>query len=220
MGAFLGGAERNRLGGECMPRKPRDDRARVSCPRTQVRALWLGLDESKLPRARPPETRLTPEDVETNYTFRKLDGNEDAATLIRRVCAGTKPVGTILLRCPLRMHLPEKTLVEASNRLGLAQCAFFTRKGRRLAAVFQPNATLAQYYDPDETTALYSAIGVALDRELFHTPISQFAKGVVLEDFPEPIKYPLLGMCLGYPVRETVDMLRSLRLLATKPASP
>jgi hypothetical protein len=196
-----------------MPRLPRDDRAPLSCVRTQVRALWLGLDESRLPRATPP-ARLTPEDMEVNYTFRKLDGNEDAATLIRRVCAGTKPVATILLRCPLRLHLPEKTLVEAANRLGLAHCAFFTRKGRRLAAVFQPNATLAQYYDPDEAIALYSRAGVALDRELFDTPLAQFGKGVVLEDFPEPIKFPLLGLCLGYPVRETIDMLRSMRLLA------
>lgn len=197
-----------------MPRPPRDDHVPLSCVRTQVRALWLGLDESRLPRATPPTARLAPEDMEVNYTFRKLDGNDDAATLIRRVCAGTKPMATILLRCPLRLHLPEKTLAEAANRLGLAQCALFTRKGRRMAVVYQPGAALAQYYDPDETIALYSRAGVTLDPELFRTPLAQFAKGVLLEEFPEPIKFPLLGMCLGYPARETIDMLRSLRLLA------
>lgn len=192
-----------------MPALPSDDRVPEPRPRTQLRALWLNVPDHLLPKAKPPK-RLTDEETEANYTFRELDGDLRATELVLRVSAGQKPFGTILLRCPLRMHLPEKTLADTVNRLGLAYTAFFTRKGRRVAAVYQPTCTLGQFYDPDATMKAYAGAGVRLDRELFETPLVRMARGVVFEEFPGDIKFPLLGLCLGYPVNETIDLLRAM----------
>lgn len=180
---------------------------------TKVRNLWVNVPQYLIPRACPPQ-RLSQRDLDANYDFRGSDGDERHNELILRVCAGVKPFAVMLLRTPGRTLLPEKTLLDASNHLDVNFSAFFTRKGRRVAAVYQGLATLNQFYDRDRTIARYAAEGIVLDRELFETPLSRLARHVVFEEFPETIKLPLLGLCLGYPINETIDMIRSIKSAA------
>jgi len=192
------------------PKQPREPVPRSS---TQIRTLWLNVPDHIIPRAKSPR-RLTQEDMEANYEFRGEDGDEHVRDLILRVSAGVKPFATILLRCPRRTLVPEKTLVDTLHRLNLHQSIFFTSKGRRTAVVYQGVATLGQYFDADQTIARYAREGVKLDRELFETPLIRLARHVAFEEFPEDIKLALLGLCFGYPINETIDLLQTHKLVA------
>jgi hypothetical protein len=73
--------------------------------------------------------------------------------------------------------------------------------------VFQPAATLAHFYDPEDTIARYKAVRVTLDREIFDAPLESFARALVGGDFPPAVSIPVTGLCLGYPVEETLALL-------------
>ena len=173
---------------------------------TQLRALWKDLPNDMVVRAGPPK-RLTSEDAEANYVFKDTD-RTDAVELLQRVCRGVKPMATMLVRVGREIRVSTKTLVDTCKALGLEHDPFFMNGGRREAAVFLPGATLAMYYDQEAVLAQYGEAGIELDPAIFSTPISRFTRGVITEEFPEAMKYPVIGLCLGYPVAETIDLMR------------
>lgn len=170
--------------------------------------------------ARPPGARLSHEDTELNYRYRHGDRWQDAEILLQMVCAGRKPFATFLMEDGERTILYKDAMQAVASRLGLGFLAFFLRGGRRRGAFFQPALTLAAFYDPDETIRLYAAHGVELPPDVFRVPLQHLARGVLLEDFPASVRLPLLGLCLGHPVRETVDAILAMRLRDRDPLLP
>jgi hypothetical protein len=180
----------------------------------KLRARYLNCPESELPRREAPR-RLSPQDLVDNYAFRFADepyGLNDPLELFERVRTGAKPMCTILLRTPRVHYVMEQTVELAAKASGLACQSFFTRTGRQEAVIYQPSATLGDFFDPDETVARYAQAGVAIPRDIFHVLLEHFAYHVVSEEFPPSVLYPMLGMCLGYPVGETIGLLQTLRL--------
>ena len=176
---------------------------------TRLRALWKDMPSDLVVRAGPPKC-LTVEDTETNYEYRGTD-RTDPVELLQRVCNGVKPMATMLLRAGREIRIACKTLVDTCKALGLEHEPFFMHGGRREAAVFQVGATLSQYYNQEAVLAQYKEAGIVLDPAIFTTPISRFARGVITEELPEAMKYPVIGLCLGYPVAETIALMRLLR---------
>lgn len=192
---------------ECLDRELREPAIKVS---SHLRSLWKNLPDDMIPKAQPPR-RLTQADLEENYEYKDLDCDVQACKLILRVSAGVKPFATILLRCPYRVRLPFKTFVDAVHKLDLHQNVFYTRLGRRTAVVYQGLSTLGQYYDADEVIARYAAEGIKLERSLFELPLGRLVRNVAFEQFPEEINLPMLGLCFGYPVNETIDRIQTER---------
>jgi hypothetical protein len=176
----------------------------------QLRALWKGLPDSLIPKAEKPK-RLTLEDTNENYDYRNQDELSDPVRLVDRVRRGVKPMCTILIRRQREHFMTENAVTVTAAKMGMKGMVFFTRGGRRDAVVFLENVTLGQFYDTDDTIARYKGIGVELERDLFNTPLELLARPLVLEDFPADLKYPLMGMCFGYPVQETIDLLKGMK---------
>jgi hypothetical protein len=176
----------------------------------QLRALWKGLPDSLIPKAEGAK-RLTLEHTRENYDYRNQDGTSDPVRLVDRVRRGVKPMATILVKRQREHFMTENSVTITAAKLGMKSSVFFTRGGRRDAVVFLENVTLGQFYDPEDTIARYKAIGVELEHDLFNTPLENLARPLVQEDFPEHLKYPLMGMCFGYPVQETIDLIRGMR---------
>lgn len=176
---------------------------------TRLRALWKDLPSELVVRAQPPKC-LTAEDVEANYEYRCTD-RADPVELLQRVCNGTKPMATMLLRTGREIRIASKTLVDTCKALGLDHEPFFMHGGRREAAIFQVGATLGQYYDQEAVLAQYKEAGIVLDPAIFTTPIGRFARGVITEELPEAVKFPIIGLCLGYPVAETIALMQLVR---------
>jgi hypothetical protein len=177
---------------------------------SRLRCLWMHVPPEAL-RKPLPARRLTDEDALLNFAHRS-EKNPDAVELILRVCDGAKPMCTLFMRSAVINHLPETTVRNAVSALGLCFQAWFTLQGRREAVVFQEGATLAHYYDPDAVVARYaSEAGVALNPAVFRAPLSSLARNVVREDFPEDVRLPMLGLCFGYPIHETIDLLSTLK---------
>jgi hypothetical protein len=163
----------------------------------------------KVQRAR----RLIAQDTDENYHFRFADepyGRNDPVVLFDRVRTGVKPMATILLRVEGKHYMMEQTTVLTARAFGLRSQIFFTRAGRQEAVIYQGDTTLKDFYDPDETVALYKQAGFVLPRGVFDVQLEQFAYAVVTEEMPAAARYPVLGMCLGYPVQETLGLLQSL----------
>jgi hypothetical protein len=181
-----------------------------------LRDLWQKVPAALIPKPDPPG-RLTPEETRLNYRFRDDDtdeGYDDPVELVQRVRMGVKPMGTVVLRLLRDNRVTERTLGGAVKAFGLKYLVFFVKGGRKEAVVFQKDATLAHYYDPDEVVARYKAAGVTLDRELFDTPLEVFARPLVGGDLPTETRLPITGLCLGYPIEKTLELL--LRLKAPK----
>jgi hypothetical protein len=183
-----------------------------STPSVRLRAFWLDRDPRLIPRVQRAR-RLIAQDVDENYHFRFADepyGRNDPVVLFDRVRIGVKPMATILLRVEGKHYMMEQTTVLTARAFGLQCRIFFTRTGRQEAVIFQGNTTLAEFYDPDETMAVYQQAGVSLPRGIFDVQLENFAYAVVTEEMPMAARYPVLGMCLGYPVHETLGLLQSL----------
>ena len=177
---------------------------------TELREMWKGMPDCLVARLQPPR-RVSEEDARINYNYRGL-GMQDPVALVFRVCDGLKPMATILMRCPKRRHATDTAVAVATQRVGLGCQAYWTRTGRREAVIYQPQATLTDYYDPAAVIARYAEIGIALPQDLFETPLMRFARGLANEQFPEPVRMPLIGLCFGYPLSETIDLIRAMRL--------
>lgn len=175
----------------------------------RLRALWK-VRKAMVVRVHP---RLTPEDTAENFTYVLGDrqhGNNDPTELVDRVRRGVKPMATIVIREGASLLYHEPTLLRAAEEMGLSCQVVSIRSpimSRRVAVVFQPLKTLSKYYPPDETIARYQAAGVVLGRELFFAPLENYARKLVHEDFEAGVRLPLVGMCFGYPVGETLSAL-------------
>jgi hypothetical protein len=76
----------------------------------------------------------------------------------------------------------------------------------RCALVYWPDATLAQYWCTDEVRFEYTRAGVAPPPvSAFGTHVRVFIPGLG----NEVIGYSLIGLLYGYPLRETLRLLKS-----------
>jgi hypothetical protein len=179
----------------------------------QLRVLFEDVPAAAIPR---PEARqrLQVSDMNINYHFVNDDTNdmEDApAELLHRVRAGVKPMATLLLKHQNNIRLTARSVKGAADAFRLKCCFFYARGGRREAVVFQDGAVLRDFYDPVEIIARYRTVGVELDPVLFEVPIESFARAVVFGDMSPYLRLPLTGLCLGYPLDETIQCIRSER---------
>lgn len=173
----------------------------------QLRAIWNGVPESLVPKIERPSL-LTLEDTCDNYAHRDDDGNPDALGVLHRVRRGLKPMGTVLVRRQREFFMTQTSVVMAAQRMGMRSQVVFARGGRLEVVVYQQAVTLGQFYDPEDTIARYRAIGIELERDLFDTALEVLARPLITGEFPAGLRLPLTGMCLGYPVQETIDLLK------------
>jgi hypothetical protein len=82
------------------------------------------------------------------------------------------------------------------------------RGGRREAAAFQLGATLSDYYDPDEVIARYREVGITLDPGIFTARLKTLARAVITSNMSDELRLPVTGLCLGYPLEETLALIR------------
>ena len=180
-----------------------------------LRDLWQRMPESMIPKPDLPG-RLTSEDARVNYFFRNDDtddGYDDPVELVQRVRMGVKPMGTILLKSQKENRVTERSMTGAVKAMGLKHMTFVIKGGRREAVVFQQGATLAHFYDPAEVIARYKAVGVTLDHEVFDSPLEVFARPMLAGDIPAPIRFPVTGLCLGYPIEKTIELIQRMASL-------
>jgi hypothetical protein len=168
----------------------------------------------------PPRRVLTLEDAAENFRFVLDDADHgvfDPAALLDRVRRGVKPMATILLREGGCVHLAERVLRKAAKVM-LLGCAIVGVGTATWGVVYQPgvNVTLSLFYDVDETISFYRGRRGAskLSRVFFRLPLETFVGNVAREDFAPEVRYPLLGMCLGYPLHETAALLDTAAPLA------
>jgi hypothetical protein len=177
----------------------------------RLRRLWYKQPRSKIPTIERPFALLTTADAAENYKFRLADsehGRDDPLELIDRVRLGLKPMATIVLRAGRRVYLGEPTLRKAVEAMGLCYKTVHVYDANRVdGVVFQPGLTLGNFYPAEETASRYQAAGVALPSGLFSMPLESFADSLAKENFTDNIKLPLTGMCFGYPVPTTLELL-------------
>jgi hypothetical protein len=85
---------------------------------------------------------------------------------------------------------------------------FHVKGGRREAAVFQATAKLSDFYDPDEVVARYKQAGVTLDPGIFSAALEGLARAVVTQNLAPELTLPVTGLCLGYPIESTLELLK------------
>lgn len=126
---------------------------------------------------------------------------------MERVLSGKKPVGTVVTSGKFtKVHA--RVLRKACQRLGLQCEVVKTPGGLEQAYIFQPGRTLREYYAGQEVfVEAYASRGVELPPGVFDAPIQQLVHG--MED-----SLPVAGLCLGYPLHETLKLLREQRFSA------
>jgi len=82
--------------------------------------------------------------------------------------------------------------------------------GRRVAGVFQEGVTLSNYYDPDAVIARYAEVGVTMDPIIFTTEMRGLVRAVITDNLSEELRLPITGLCLGYPIEETLKCMGKL----------
>jgi hypothetical protein len=177
----------------------------------QLRALFRKVPASLIPRPEPPR-RLTPQDACDNYRFVLDDdehGRDDPAELMHRVRTGVKPMATFVIRRAGKTVSSLRAVKGAATALGLDWHAFHIRGGRQEAVVLQKGAKLADFYDPEEVIARYRAAGIELDPAIFTAPLASLARPLVHADFAAHLRLVVTGLCLGYPIHETLECIRS-----------
>jgi hypothetical protein len=121
-------------------------------------------------------------------------------------------MGTLLLRQGRVVHLSERVLRKAVGQLGLGLTVVRVTPELVVGVVFQGGVCLARFYEPETTRAAFARGGFPLEPPAaFFLPLECYARNVALEAFGE-CTYHMLGLCLGYPVEETLALLRGLRM--------
>jgi hypothetical protein len=171
--------------------------------------LWARDEVAALVRPIGP---ISPEDALENHCFRLGDsehGKNDPKELVDRVRRGVKPMATIHLRAGRRIQVGEASLKQALAAMGM-ECLVVPIPGtnRVEAVVYQPGLTLADFYCKDEIVARYKVIGVTLSEDVFSIPLETLASSLAREDFSPDSKLPIMGLCFGYPVSTTLELLR------------
>ena len=164
------------------------------------------MPESLIPKAEEVK-RLTHEQTEENLLLRHDNGTSDPIALLHRVRRGEKPVGVFLVRRQREFFMTETSVMQAAHKMGMRSLVCFARGGRRVVAVYHDAVTLGQFYDAEDVIARFLAVGVALERDLFSTPLELLARPLASNDFPSDLGGILAGLCMGHPVRELVDMV-------------
>ena len=179
-----------------------------------LKRMWR---EERLQRE-PPTRRLTPEDLSVNQTFSLddlEDGRWDPLELLDRVRRGVKPMATLVLRQGRTTHLGERTLRKAVGQLGLGLSVVRVTPELVVGVVFQGGVCLARFFEPDATLAAFARGGFPLKcRSVFFLPLESFARNVALEAFEAGEKYHLLGLSRGYPIDDTLALLRGMQAAA------
>lgn len=167
-------------------------------------------------RCEAPRGRLTEQDQRINVSFALEDpehGRYDPVELLDRVRRGVKPMGTLLVRRGRRdIHIHERVLRKAAAQLGLELRLVNAPHGVVWGVVFQGGMDLSRFYDPDAALAAYARAGIPLPPRVltFQVPLETFARRLALEDFDAPVRFQVTGLCLGYPVEDTIRMVRAL----------
>jgi hypothetical protein len=159
---------------------------------------------------------LTDEDAWENYSFVLADiehGRWDLPELVDRVRRGVKPMATILLRKGRYVHLAERVLRRVAAHMGLGCVVVRVSDGWFEGVVYQTGGvTLSRFFQLDEVAALYAQrMGVTLPRLILDAPLGSLAIGLAREDFDAAYRVPLVGLCLGYPVQETLRYMAALK---------
>jgi hypothetical protein len=162
----------------------------------------------------PPRGPLCQEDLDENYTFRlgeREHERDDPVELVDRVRRGVKPMATILLRCDRHIHLSTRCLKKVADMMGLCCQVVNPRENRTEGVVYQKGLTLGDFYPKEEIIARYRGAGIHMPLALLETPLETFACSLSKEAFtPAHLKYPVMGLCFGYPVDSTLDLIRKL----------
>jgi hypothetical protein len=138
--------------------------------------------------------------------------------LLCLVYRGRKPMAVIVLRAGRVVQVSKLALIKAVCSLGLSCEVMKNGFGVHVAIVFQPQSHLADFYDVKKVIQTYQDVGVELTPQVFETPLTHFATELANECFPHSILYPMIGLCLGYPIQKTLRLIISLGL-ATPPTS-
>ena len=74
--------------------------------------------------------------------------------------------------------------------------------------MFQDAAKLKDFYVVEDVIARYNEVGVSLDPVIFSAPLEGLARAVVTRNLADDLMLPLTGLCLGYPLEETLRLVR------------
>jgi hypothetical protein len=179
----------------------------------QLRALYQDVPASLL-QSVEPRRRLTPEESAENFRFVNDDTQDEAyepAELMHRVRRGVKPMATFLLKKQKQCYLSARSVRGATRAFGLEYRLFYLRGGWQEAVVFQTGAKLADFYDPCEVIARYREVGLELDPALFEAPLDSLARPLLFDDIVSHLRLPVKGLCLGYPIAETISLIARTR---------
>jgi len=169
----------------------------------RLRDLSAGLPPGQVGKPIPPE-RLTSEQARENR-FLYQERRDDPVYLVQRTLAGLIPMARVLVRSQTDFRFVERAMHDTARALGLKSLGFYVRGGRREVVLFQEQATLAHFYNPEDTIARFKTVGVVLDREAFDTPLEAYARPLVSGDFPPAIAQAMAALCQGRLVQDGME---------------
>jgi len=150
--------------------------------------------------------------MQENYRFHsgaRQTRIREPAEVIERVLLGLKPMGVICMRKGSVHHVREKVLKGVLGKLGLECHVSKAPDGATEAFVFQPGATLSQFYDAREVVSEYTAAGVRLTEAPFNLTVGFLvARFCDDRDFWGQNRPLLHGLLQGYPVLDTIRLCR------------
>jgi len=161
-----------------------------------------------------PASKLTEDEAIENYLYRLGDeehGKNDPIDLILRVLQGVKPMASIMLKAGQHVRVSFRVTRKVALGLGLGITILTNRWGILEAIVYQKGVTLATFYDPDTVIARYAGIGVKIPPEFFYVELGYHARELSNEDFEEDLKLPIIGLCYGYPISRTIELIERHR---------
>lgn len=74
--------------------------------------------------------------------------------------------------------------------------------------MYQEGAKLSDYYDPEAVISRYREAGITLDPGIFSAKLRSLARAVVTGNLSDELRLPVTGLCLGYPLEETLACMK------------
>ena len=74
--------------------------------------------------------------------------------------------------------------------------------------MFQDTARLKDFYVVDDVITRFREVGVTQDPLIFSAPLDGLARAVVTRNLADDLMLPVTGLCLGYPLEETLELVR------------
>ena len=161
-----------------------------------------------------PAGPIPEDEAMENYLYRLGDeehGKNDPIDLILRVLQGVKPMASIMLKAGRNIRVSYRVTRKVALGLGLGVTILTNRWGILEAIIYQKGVTLSTFYDPDTIIAKYAAMGIKIPPTFFYVELGYHARELSNEDFEEYLKLPLIGLCYGYPLCETMDLIDRYR---------